>query len=102
MPIREAFVPHCGDSMARGIKIGITGLPGAGKTQALVKVIEMLEEEGQVVGGMVTEPIIEGGKRVGFYVMDWKTKKKAVFAHIDTESKFYVGRREEHTSEIQS
>ncbi|UCE46134.1 MAG: NTPase [Methanobacteriota archaeon] len=78
--------------MARGIKIGITGLPGAGKTQALVKVIEMLEEEGLVVGGMITEPIIENGKRAGFYVMDWRTKKKAVFAHVDTESKFYVGK----------
>ena len=29
--------------MNRGIKIGITGLPGAGKTHALLKVIEMLE-----------------------------------------------------------
>ena len=78
--------------IARGIKVGITGLPGAGKTQALVKVIEMLEDEGLVVGGMITEPIVENGKRVGFYVMDWRTKKKAVFAHIDTESKFYVGK----------
>jgi len=78
--------------MARGIKIGITGLPGAGKTQALVKVIEMLEEQGSTVGGMITEPIIENGKRVGFYVMDWKTKRKAVFAHIDNESKFSVGK----------
>jgi nucleoside-triphosphatase len=78
--------------MTRGIKIGITGLPGAGKTQALVKVIEMLEEESLVVGGMVTEPIIENGSRVGFYVMDWRTKRKAVFAHIDNESKFSVGK----------
>jgi len=78
--------------MTRGIKVGITGLPGAGKTQALVKVIEMLEEESLVVGGMVTEPIVENGKRVGFYVMDWKTKRKAVFAHVETESKFYVGK----------
>ena len=44
--------------MTRGIKVGITGLPGACKTQALVKVIEMLEEESLVVAGMVTEPII--------------------------------------------
>ncbi len=79
-------------AMTRGIKVGITGLPGAGKTQALVKVIEMLEEESLVVGGMVTEPIVEGGKRVGFYVMDWRSKRKAVFAHIETESKFYVGK----------
>ena len=78
--------------MTRGIKVGITGLPGAGKTQALVKVIEMLEEESLVVGGMITEPIVENGKRVGFYVMDWRTKRKAIFAHVETESKFYVGK----------
>jgi nucleoside-triphosphatase len=86
------FIWVPGDTMTRGIKVGITGLPGAGKTQALVKVIEMLEEENLTVGGMVTEPIIENGKRVGFYVMDWKSKRKAIFAHIDTESKFYVGK----------
>ncbi|MCG2826594.1 MAG: nucleotide kinase, partial [Thermoplasmatales archaeon] len=60
--------------MAKGVKIGITGLPSAGKTQALVRVIEMLEDEGLVVGGMITEPIIKKGKRVGFNVKDWMTK----------------------------
>ena len=48
MTIQNAFVWLRGDTMTRGIKVGITGLPGAGKTQALVKVIEMLEEEGLV------------------------------------------------------
>ena len=47
-------------------KIGITGLPGAGKTYAVRKVVEMLEAEDLVVGGMMTEPIIEDGKKNGF------------------------------------
>src|SRR4030042_762813 len=63
MTIQNAFVWLRGDTMTRGIKVGITGLPGAGKTQALVKVIEMLEEESLVGGGMATGPIIESGKR---------------------------------------
>lgn len=78
--------------MVRGIRIGITGLPGAGKTQALIKVVEMLEEAGFKVGGMITEPILEDGKRLGFYVVDWKTKRRAVLAHIDHRSRFTVGK----------
>jgi nucleoside-triphosphatase len=78
--------------MNRGIKIGITGLPGAGKTHALLKVIEMLESDDLKVGGMITEPIIEDNKRVGFYVIDWQTKNKAVLANVDIHSKFMVGK----------
>lgn len=78
--------------MNRGIKIGITGLPGAGKTHALLKVIEMLEADDLKVGGMITEPIIEDNKRVGFYVIDWQSKKKAVLANTEIHSKFMVGK----------
>jgi nucleoside-triphosphatase len=74
------------------IKIGITGLPGAGKTHALLKVIEMLEAEGIQVGGMVTEPIVEDNKRTGFAIIDWSTKQKGAFAHVDIQSKFTVGK----------
>ncbi|NLI74094.1 MAG: NTPase [Euryarchaeota archaeon] len=78
--------------MKNNIKIGITGLPGAGKTHALLKVIEMLEAEEYTVGGMVTEPIVEGGKRTGFAIVDWQSKEKGVFAHVDISSKFNVGK----------
>jgi nucleoside-triphosphatase len=78
--------------MGEAIKIGITGLPNAGKTYALIKVIEMLEASELKVGGMITEPIIEDEKRVGFYVLDWATQEKQVFAHEDLESKFMVGK----------
>jgi len=78
--------------MNRGMKIGITGLPGAGKTHALMKVIEMLEAEEFKVGGMITQPIIEDKKRTGFSVIDWETKETAVLAHVDISSKFMVGK----------
>jgi len=81
-----------GDKAKIGGKFGITGLPGAGKTQALIKVIEMLEAEGVKVGGMVTEPIVEDGKRTGFAIVDWATKGKGRFAHLDIQSKFMVGK----------
>jgi nucleoside-triphosphatase len=78
--------------MGKSVKIGITGLPSAGKTQALVKVIEMLEDENLVVGGMITEPIIKKGKRVGFNVKDWMTKEEDVLAHVKFDSKIKVGK----------
>jgi len=78
--------------MSESVKIGITGLPSAGKTYALKKVIEMLEGEGHTVGGMITEPMMRKSRRVGFYVVDWITKEKRVFAHKNYNSKISVGR----------
>ena len=77
--------------MVVNIRVGITGLPQVGKTQALLKVISLLEDAGVTVGGMVTEAIIENGERVGFQVEDWATKEKAVMAHVDLHSKVMVG-----------
>jgi len=73
-------------------KIGITGMPSVGKTQTLIKIIEFLEKSGYTVEGMITEPIIEKKKRVGFYVRDWQTNEKQVFAHMDIDSKDKVGK----------
>jgi nucleoside-triphosphatase len=74
------------------IKIGITGLPQAGKTQTLMKVIEMLESDGLKVGGMITEPILDDKRRSGFYVTDWRTKQKGILASTEIKSKFTVGK----------
>ncbi len=71
-------------------KIGITGLPNVGKTQILLKIVEMLEAEEMIVGGMITEAIIFRNKKVGFYVIDWLTKKKRKFAHLAIESNVHV------------
>jgi nucleoside-triphosphatase len=73
-------------------KIGITGMPNVGKTQTLLKIIDFLEQHGYTVEGMVTEPIMEKKKRIGFYVIDWQTKEKEVFAHVDIDSKERVGK----------
>lgn len=78
--------------MATALKIGITGLPQAGKTYALRKVIEMLEAEERIVGGMLTEPITDGGRRTGFWVEDWRTKVRKVLASTEIDSKVTVGK----------
>ena len=72
--------------MSKKIKIGITGLPGAGKTHTLRKVVEMLEMEGIKVGGMITDGIIENGAKVGFMVQDLLTKEEGVLARLDMQS----------------
>ena len=81
-----------GTHTAKSVKIGITGLPGSGKTEALEKVIAMLEADQKTVGGMVTKPMFDQHRLVGIYVLDWMTKQKDVLAHIDYESNVSVGR----------
>lgn len=78
--------------MPSGIKIGITGLPGAGKTHALRRVIEMLEQDEKVIGGMLTEPIMENDDRLGFKVIDWISKEEGILAHVDIDSSVIVGK----------
>ncbi len=77
--------------MAGAMKVGITGLPGSGKTHTLLKVIEMLEADGSAVGGMITAPIRENNSRVGFEVTDWMSKDHGCLAHTAIESKVHVG-----------
>jgi len=73
-------------------KIGITGMPEVGKTRSLLKIIEFLEMAGYKIGGMITQPIIEKNKRVGFYVEDWQTQEREVFAHVNFDDKEKVGK----------
>lgn len=80
--------------MVVNIKIGITGLPGAGKTYALQRIIDKLREEDSElrIGGMIDEPVMEGKHCVGFTVRDIMTDDKVVFAHSSIESKISIGK----------
>jgi len=77
--------------MAEVVKIGLTGLPGSGKTNTLLKLIEMLESEGKTVGGMITEPIVEGGKRTGLRIYNKLNGETAVLASAGLESRYRYG-----------
>ena len=78
-------------SMAITPKIGITGVPMVGKTEGLLRVIQRLENE-YTFGGMITDSIEEKGERVGFTVLDWRTKKTGIFAHVDLDTVYRVGK----------
>ena len=98
-PLREV-----GNYMGVHPKIGITGLPRSGKTAVLSKVLEMLQEERvreinsrggdaskiELIGGMKTEPIVDGSERVGFEVVDIKTGDRATMAHKNINSRLRV------------
>lgn len=78
--------------MISDIKIGITGLPGSGKTYALMRVIEMLKEEEMSIGGMIDEPVIEDRHKIGYTVKNLLTGENIIFGEAGYESKIMVGK----------
>jgi len=70
-------------------KILLTGLPGCGKTTAVMKIVRELETN--KAGGFYTREIRQDNKRKGF---EWMTLQGeiGVLAHIKIKSRFKVGR----------
>jgi len=50
--------------------IALTGRPGVGKTTVFTKVIESLRRDGVNVYGFVCPEVREGGRRIGFKIVD--------------------------------
>ncbi|MCW6158412.1 MAG: NTPase [Thermoplasmatales archaeon] len=74
------------------VKISLAGLPGVGKTQTLMKTIDILEKEGNVVGGILTEKVMDGKESVGLKVLDWHSKTSIIFAHKSINSRIRIGK----------
>lgn len=85
--MREGF------HLVANLKIGLTGLPGAGKTTAVLKIIEMLKQTDDelTIGGMINEPVLKDKRIVGFSTMNLANGDTAVFGSTKFESKFTVG-----------
>lgn len=77
--------------MGNAVKIGLTGLPGSGKTSTLLRLVDMLKAERKTVGGMITEPLLENGRKAGLRVRDMMTGETAVLAHQNIESRYSYG-----------
>jgi len=85
-------------------KIGVTGLPRSGKSAVMEKVLEMLVEErgreisarggdpstSQIIGGMRTEPILDGSERNGYRIVDIRSGESEVIAHREIDSRLRV------------
>ena len=75
--------------LSESVKILLTGLPGCGKTTAIMKIIAELGCTS--TARFYTEEIREGDKRKGFR---WRRLDGAggILAHVDIKSRFKVGR----------
>ncbi len=74
---------------SKSAKILLTGLPGCGKTTAIMKIIDTLGCE--KVAGFYTQEIRQNNIRKGF---SWKRLDGAegTLAHVDIKSRFKVGK----------
>lgn len=64
------------------VKVFISGPPGVGKTTVFMKVVNMLKSEGFVVGGFICPEVREGGRRVGFEIIDLMDGSKGWLARL--------------------
>ncbi len=73
----------------KSAKILLTGLPGCGKTTAIMKIIASLDCE--KVAGFYTQEIRENNNRKGFR---WKRLDGAtgILAHVDIKGRFKIGK----------
>jgi len=77
------------DMSSRSAKILITGLPGCGKTTAVMQILENLNCK--KAAGFYTQEIRRGDKRKGFR---WTRldEATAILSHIDIKGRFKVGK----------
>jgi nucleoside-triphosphatase len=68
----------------------LTGLPGCGKTTAVLRLIDRLSD--LRLAGFYTEEIREHGHRVGFEAVGLSTRQHALLAHVRSRSRHRVGR----------
>jgi len=86
-PIGQQPLCHC--MISKSAKILLTGLPGCGKTTAIIQTVNTLKQS--KVAGFYTQEIREANIRKGFR---WRRLDGAegILAHIDTKSPFKVGK----------
>jgi nucleoside-triphosphatase len=70
----------------------LTGNPGIGKTTVLMKTVNVLKGRGYAVGGMMSREVREGGRRVGFEILDLSSFRHGWLAHVNQKTGPQVGR----------
>jgi len=85
-------------------KIGITGLPRSGKSAVLAKLLQMITDErtkeivaaggsfdeNNIIGGVLTLPIIEDNERRGHKIVNYRTGEEGIIAHKSIDSRTRV------------
>ena len=70
----------------------ITGQPGIGKTTALTRIVQALNQQGHKVGGMITREVRSSGIRVGFQILDIDSGQTGWLAHIHQQTGPKIGK----------
>ena len=73
------------------VKIGLTGLPGVGKTTVIEKVLDIVGDRHRVVG-FITEAVRDDGRITGFNIHNLKTGDISEMANENIESSVKIGR----------
>ena len=69
----------------------LEGRPGAGKTTAAARLVEMLRAEGVAVTGLLTRELRDGARRVGF-ALETLDGRQGMLAHVAVRGPTRVGR----------
>lgn len=72
--------------------IFLTGKPGVGKTNVLLRAVKVLKARGLKVGGMISREAREGAKRIGFRIVDLETGREGWLAHVNQKTGPHVGK----------
>lgn len=70
----------------------MTGPPRIGKTTIILKVVGRLKLRGVKIGGMISQEVLEGRRRVGFKIVDLETNREGLLAHVRQRSGPQVGK----------
>jgi nucleoside-triphosphatase len=68
----------------------LTGLPGCGKTTAVLRLVDRLTD--LRLAGFYTQELREHGSRVGFEAVGLSSGRRAPLAHVRSRSRLRVGR----------
>ena len=71
------------------MRIFISGMPSVGKTTIVKKLLSSLSHKR--IAGIITEQILNQGRRIGFYVLGISTNKKLILAHKEKKSSVRFG-----------
>ena len=80
--------------------IFLAGRPGVGKTSVLLRTVKALKAKGLKVGGMISREAREGGKRVGFRIVDVETGREGWLAHVNQKTGPRVGKYRVNLSDL--
>ncbi len=70
----------------------LTGRPGSGKSSIIQKIVDVVSSQGLDICGVLCPEIRIGGKRVGFKIIELRTRQEDILAHVELTNGPRVGK----------